>query len=270
MTPLAQRILRRCIGDKKDRYSEVWKGAGSAIDELRGAHFFDFTAIDALVGNLLDTSSTQNIEAMLQNSFLPAEKTWLEGEMGGHRVGYLVKQYDNQQCADIYMFADYGFFPIATIGLMGNSSQFVIPPASVLGDYDLPVGSYDEYRELAGTVALNVATILAMINTPRIIGRKQHMPRRGLEKRLLSRRKAIGRFPLNGWTEIKLEVTPNPKDLSDGEPQEAHLTGERALHYCRAHLRLKAGKIEYVRGHWRGDASLGIKRSRYILKDSAA
>ncbi|GLK86659.1 hypothetical protein GCM10017653_47290 [Ancylobacter defluvii] len=110
-----------------------------------------------------------------------------------------------------------------------------------------------------------LTAFLAFINTPRIIGRRQHMPHRSLERKLVAQRAVVGKFPLHAWTEIKLHVTP-PEDLSDELSHEAHLTGERALHFCRAHLRIRLGKLEVVRGHWRGDAALGIRRSRYVLQ----
>jgi hypothetical protein len=55
----------------------------------------------------------------------------------------------------------------------------------------------------------------------------------------------------------------------DGEPATVTpATGAgmpRALHFVRAHLRLRLGKIELVRPHWRGDAQLGIKRPAYLV-----
>lgn len=105
-------------------------------------------------------------------------------------------------------------------------------------------------------------TLLAFINTPKIIGRRQHMPHRGLEKRLTAALKPVGKFPLHAWTEILLQIA-SPKDVSAEPSIEAHLTGERALHFCRANIRVRLGQLEIVRAHWRGDASLGIKQSRY-------
>ncbi|QPF81665.1 hypothetical protein IC762_17725 [Bradyrhizobium genosp. L] len=103
--------------------------------------------------------------------------------------------------------------------------------------------------------------LLAMINTPRIIGRCQHMPHAGLA-RDLRKRFGAGRFPLRAWTEIQLKVTP--PEQGEGEA-EAHLTGARALHFCRAHLRVRLGRLELVSSHWRGDPALGIKQSKYRL-----
>lgn len=110
---------------------------------------------------------------------------------------------------------------------------------------------------------------LAFINSPRIIGRRQHMPHRGLERELLRQQKVIGKFPLHAWTEIVLEVTP-PKEADGQHEYEAHLTGKRALHFVRAHLRIRDGKLSFVKAHWRGDAALGIKQSRYRLRKMEA
>jgi hypothetical protein len=106
---------------------------------------------------------------------------------------------------------------------------------------------------------------LALINTPRIIGRRQHMPHKSLEAKLSRLGFAAGKYPLHAWNEIRLEVGI-PRDLSDEASTEAHLTGRKALHFCRSHIRIRLGRIEIVRAHWRGDAAVGIKRSRYKLE----
>jgi hypothetical protein len=103
---------------------------------------------------------------------------------------------------------------------------------------------------------------VALINTPRVIGRQQHMPHAGLQRALARSKGMVGKFPLRAWTEIKLEVRPPVH--AEGF-HEARLSGTRALHFCRAHLRVRRGQIEYVTHHWRGDASIGIKRSRYAM-----
>jgi hypothetical protein len=106
---------------------------------------------------------------------------------------------------------------------------------------------------------------LALINAPRVIGRKQHMPHERIEREQLKQLGLVGKFPLRAWTEIVLTVAP--ADNRTGEPStEAHLTGEKCLHYCRTHLRVRLGTLEYVEGHWRGNPALGMKRNRYRLE----
>ena len=110
-----------------------------------------------------------------------------------------------------------------------------------------------------------VYTVLALINTPRIIGQRQHMPHERTEREKLKQLGLVGKFPLRAWTEIVLKVAL-PDDRSGEPSKEAHLTGQKCLHFCRTHLRVRLGQLEYVEGHWRGDPALGIKQSRYRVE----
>jgi hypothetical protein len=121
-------------------------------------------------------------------------------------------------------------------------------------DYDRPVPNADDFHAYAH---------LALINTPRVIGQTLHYPYQRIEREKLKKHKLIGKFPLRAWTEIVLRVTTRPEDRSTDEPLEAHLTGDKCLHYCRTYLRIRNGMLEYVEGHWRGNPALGMKRSRY-------
>jgi hypothetical protein len=81
--------------------------------------------------------------------------------------------------------------------------------------------------------------------------------------------KLVGKFPLHAWTEIKLDVAL-PRDASNRQSVEAHYTGTVAYHWCRAHLRIRLGKLEIVKAHERGNPALGFKRSRYRLANKGA
>ena len=106
-----------------------------------------------------------------------------------------------------------------------------------------------------------IYSLLACINTPKVIGRRQRMPNAKLERRLMKQAGITGKYPLRAWTEIILEVGP-PKEDKNGIV-EGRLTGARALHFVRRFGRFRNGKFEIVSPHWRGDAAVGIKRSRY-------
>ena len=103
------------------------------------------------------------------------------------------------------------------------------------------------------------ALVLDLINTPGLIGLRQHDPHRGLVKRLAT----AGSYPLQGWSEVVL------KHKTVMASQEPHLTGptyHKCLHFVRSHLRhLRCGRVLTIPAHWRGDAALGIKRTRYRL-----
>jgi hypothetical protein len=123
--------------------------------------------------------------------------------------------------------------------------------------FDRPTASVHDFVDYA---------TLALINSPRVIGQRGHYPHGRAERERLKKLKLVGKFPLRAWTEILLEVAPNPQDRSTGAPVEMYLTGERCLHYCRTYLRVRHGMLEYVEGHWRGNPALGMKRSRYRLE----
>jgi hypothetical protein len=104
---------------------------------------------------------------------------------------------------------------------------------------------------------------LAIVNSPNIVGRRTHPPRKTVARKL-SRSTGANIGPLHDWHEIKLEVN-KPHDADDGEAHADVLTGKRALHFVRKFIRIRFGKLEYVRAHWRGDASVGIRRGRYVV-----
>jgi hypothetical protein len=124
-------------------------------------------------------------------------------------------------------------------------------------EYDKPMASVMDFMQYA---------TLALINSPRVIGRQLYYPHMRDEREKLKKLKLVGKFPLHAWTEILLRVATRPEDHSGEEPQEAHLTGDRCLHYCRSFLRVRNGLLEYVIGHWRGNPALGMRRSRYRLE----
>jgi hypothetical protein len=68
--------------------------------------------------------------------------------------------------------------------------------------------------------------------------------------------------PPGEWYEIKLQVT-KPRYVDDGAPHADQITGQRALHFVRKFIRIRLGKLEYVREHWRGDPALGVRQSDY-------
>jgi len=204
--------------------------------------------------------------------FLPAPNTWLEWKVPEapskrNRRAVLLKQAPEpmedragvmREAVGVSLFEHQ-----AAIGI-----GFLIPKT---GDFCLEEEAMRNWLKVgrdplqAASALMGITqTVLVLINSPRIIGRRQYMPNVGLEREL-TRGFGRGKFPLHAWTEIKLEVA-KPPEIDDGEPHEAHLTGRRALHFCRKHIRIRNGQLEYVSAHWRGDPALGIKRARYSVK----
>lgn len=273
MTPLAHRLAKQMMAPKRER-KDIWVEEHNVKllrDALCDVHCFEVSACWSLFNEMIDAITRQGLqgsEAIFETySFLPAPKTWIEWKHGsGNRIGILLEEKKLRLDGKQWHTATFFCEEFAThLGLVSSES----------GDYYDGTPGVNELRYLpkwitdlggtkSGIAMLSSAHgMLLLINSPKIIGRRQHMPHRVLERRLV-KHFAGGKFPLHAWTEIKLEVA-KPIEIDDGQPHEAHLTGRRALHFVRKHIRIRLGQLEYVSAHWRGDASIGIKQSRYVV-----
>lgn len=100
---------------------------------------------------------------------------------------------------------------------------------------------------------------LDLINTPGLVGLRQHDPHRGLAKKL----NMVGSYPLRSWSEVVLK-----HQTRTAEPTDRHTgaTYHKCLHFVRSHRRhYQNGKVTVIPAHWRGDPALGIKRTRYLV-----
>lgn len=262
MTPLARKITNELTLPVKQR---TFDDPATLMRQMDDVHCFECTAVDGLIQQLAQ-QMMDDPKQVGRLAFLPADKTWLEVSCDGERFGTLLRQVrgpDGQPhsaCIDTAIWGKSGFrsVPFGVLELMGSLVGGEVP--SVVG----PQAGWSSVQTKASQFTYYLYAAIALINSPRVVGRLQHMPHRSLERKLVAKRGLLGKFPLHAWTEIKLEVS-DPKDASGEGSNEAHYTGERALHFCRAHIRIRLGRLEIVRGHWRGDASLGIRQSRYKL-----
>lgn len=258
MTPLAHRFAKRLTLPIKKR--EAVNETGPALAQIADIHCFECSELNELVS---DWKGEDTERAGNTLRFLPAPKTWIEWKPIDSDVRrallFVERNFEGFPGCDVFNYFGHHERPLSAshIGHLayGSDDVFVVP----LRDGDS--GLIDRHYIFKG------AMFIAMINTPRVIGRKQHMPNRGLERKL-TKGFGVGKFPLHAWHEIKLNVL-KPIEIDDGEPHEAHLTGRRALHFCRAHLRIRNGHVEFVTSHWRGDPALGIKQTRYRLTAEA-
>lgn len=243
MTPLAHQLARYLTVPIKRR-PEVWRGPELGL-LLNDIHCFEVTDVLDLAGEICRTAVGRVGSVLGDRLFLPAPRTWLEAIVDGARYAYLLEKWDEESVCVIPVSAD-GIGETFHIELSAAWSERVPPMAEV------------------------IRGLLYIINSPKIFGRRQHMPHVGLEKKLRDAKPTIGSYPLHAWQEILLEARPTYFDDS-GVEHEAHLTGRKCLHFCRAHLRVRNGRLETVSSHWRGDPALGIKRTRYKVappKDS--
>lgn len=263
MTPLARKIVeQRTLPINQRTFDD---DEGKILNEMSDIHCFDITEILELCKDLARDLLDHPRDMPDTTSFLPAPRTWIEYNDNGLINGFLLIDKFNGTAsrfeAQINECNWASYRENDFILNERNSSRVVrnVNPPTASNDFL----EYVSYIEVERYHSLTLLVALAMINTPKIIGRRQKMPQRKLERDILNSKMITGNFPLHAWTEIVLKVNTN--DTSGDPVVEAHLTGKKALHFCRAHLRIKCGRVEFVKAHWRGDASIGIKRSRYKL-----
>jgi hypothetical protein len=131
----------------------------------------------------------------------------------------------------------------------------------------------EDFIKLAGgevpqSVIKTLDWTLLLVNQPRILGMETHMAKPGFQ-RALAKKLGGGSFPYKGWTTLTLKV--RDPELWDLEPEfqgtrETYLSARRAQHFVRKFSRIRRGKLEYVKAHWRGDPSLGMKNTRYKVE----
>lgn len=276
MTPLAMGIARQLTIPKKDRDGYLSGRAGGIGDLVSDIHCFDVTDVLPLAEAFTERFKVDGFDETL--AFLPAEKTWLEyseilpddGQGYGaikNRHAILLQASPSDDSARIEYISSHereqiGLHSYFNSGINGDRAN--LPLKTALGSREsrlkLVSNIYDKavYRPDPFTIY----ALLAIINTPRLIGRRQHMPHRGLERRLRQSGGLIGKYPLHAWHELTLVAHTSRIDDS-GISHEAHLTGRKCLHFCRQHIRIRNGRLELVSAHWRGDPALGIKQTRY-------
>jgi hypothetical protein len=263
MTPLAHAIaVDSTLPLSKRRYGTLAKDIG-LFDDL---HFFDLTAVSDALNDLSAKACQSFLDGKDGIYFLPAPRSMFEWRdlTSGFRMAAIVSEKEDK-FADVTLLLctskndiRHSGGAVMKIGLHGSTDRcWKVFQSAMERGFSL---------EASDSLASGIYAMLAMINTPRVIGRRTHMPHAGLQRKLAAARGSVGKFPLRAWTEIVLEV--RPPDFEDGEARGAWLSGRKALHFVRCHLRIRRGKLvpELVTAHWRGDAALGIKQSRYRLE----
>lgn len=262
MTPLAHAIVKELTLPLKNRSLNDPDEMLARVDDV---HCFEVTEVLDVVAELARQYPKHGIRDELM--FLPAPRTWIEHQTDFGYFGILIEDVGAEEWATWRAWGQPK--------RLGKAERWI--DVGRKQERLRPLPSPSKPRLHAAALQLNsifqqnaaelhgcewIRAVLAIINTPRIIGRTTHMPHAGLQKRLARARGLVGRFPLHAWTEIKLKVCPPKVETGD---DEIWLTGHRALHFVRCHLRIRLGQLELVSAHWRGDPALGIKQSRYKL-----
>jgi hypothetical protein len=274
MTPLAYRIVKDMTLPVKRR---TFQDRGGLLPQFREEfHCFEVTQIYDAAGAILDQMLVAAFPSV-EWSFLPAARTWIEfDDKNGERIGFmLVRQGGGQEWATVYCAARTGpNFLGGRIGVMALSNSLAKTGPLTWNTIEHAIfretlnyrlqntdGSHVEPYEVPAML-WRLYAFLLLINTPKVIGRKVHDPHRGLAREVLARRKILGIFPLQAWTEILLSTETV---IVDGDSERIGTTGTKALHWTRAHKRRIHGIWTLIADYWAGDGSLGIKRSRYVV-----
>jgi len=216
-------------------------------------------------------------------AFLPAEKVWIEfagglkaieGEPAALRTAFLLER----TASNTAMVSVAARWPDLSGPVIGRPLGFM--PLNEHGDLGALVKGVvgGPHPNHLGKWAAVIYGLLALINTPRIIGRKTHVPNGHIQRAIQQARGLSGRFPLGACTTLKLRVLETT--VEDDREHTAWLTGDRAQHFVRAHLRIIGGVVVQVGGrrvviggrkvrvkeHYRGNPGLGMKHTRYSMR----
>ncbi|MDP2377814.1 hypothetical protein [Reyranella sp.] len=258
MTPLALRVFRDLLLPEGKR---TVVDRGRVFDRLADVHCFEATEVSSLASDLAERSMVDGFD--WTRTFLPFPRTWLEfaGPPGsGERNAFLL-------CADrpdvFWHIAQFGD------GLIETSAWEFVRPSS---DEDYLRKKEAKRSKMPGAQPYSteekLLATLSIINTPRILRSEETPPHRGLVRDLHRAGYGTEKLPIHASTTIRLDLTPFGADgVGTGE---GRLTGPRALHWCRAHLRLQRGRIVLVKAHQRGSDEVGTREADYRIRPPAA
>lgn len=254
MTPLAHAIVSdSTLPIAKRRHGEAMQ----RLRLLDDVHFFDVSAVyEAACDLSISMMKTGMPPGRL--AFLPAPRTWIEWTEGAGRCGALLEAQEGDPAASVTWAVT--LFEDRRVRVAADRGWLTLGKQAGLNGIAFADERQDQWKRAVADA--RIYALLAMINTPRVIGRTTHQPHAGLQRKIAAARSMPGKYPLHAWHELKLEVQP-PRDESGHEPRQTILTGGKALHFVRAYVRLQRGRIVVVSSHWKGDPALGIKRTRY-------
>lgn len=262
MTPLAAFLAKQTISRPKHRET-FWRDESNAkqlSSSLSDIHCFEVSEcvdvmLDMVTKFLFDRDAFKVEELFADYGFLPAPKTWIEWRDHGIRLAILFEQVADFRARATFYHQNRA----APVGFISLKSQIQEDPD---GKPRAPAWlSQSPSDDIAYEMLSYAQVMLPLINSPHIIGRRSHDPNRALARKLMQQ--SAGSFPLRAWTELLLQVN-KPPEIDDGEPHESQLTGQRAFHFVRKHIRIRLGRLELVSSHWRGDIALGVKQTRYV------
>lgn len=280
MTPLAQRMARMTPHTEDDIMREMAAELRHDMD-LPTMQCFDVTEVYPAAFELAKNLAWKMGEA--PDVFLPAPIVWLERQYpAGGRSAYLlhtasapdiVLQGPRAEAQGIAGVRGQMVRQWEVKAFQGGDIQVAEPVNILFGEtrmLGLPPPVYrsgkpateEDMVELVVDMRL-VGAYLAIINTPAIFKQIKHQPHAGLRRELLRSGALKGNQRQRPWVTVTMDIS-TPSDIEGGG---GRMTGTKAMHFCRAHMRIiQGGRVAWVKGHWRGDASKGVHQHDYRVR----
>ena len=235
-------------------------------------------ALDLAVDHMCDDTDERKERQLLSHIFLPHNPCWIEyapSESIQNGGAFLLIEgtaiYDGveQRALHILRMASghpdgAGLYHFAAIHLDMDVSKLHGSDRIMVSHSGWPIKGLsireDDYIYAA---ALHIAIMLSIINTPKMFKVVENKSSRFFHEKLRKSKRLMQDRPyqLLPWSVIKIEMFIDNTSSTRGSIK-GH---ERCLHYCRAHLRFWNGRLIHVKGHYRGNAAKGIKRSTYTV-----
>jgi hypothetical protein len=268
MTPMLQALMRHAMlprGKERMQYRGAL-GGPPAFSPV--PHAFEVSQLFELARRAVDGLRDRKL-ADAATAHLPFDDVWMEFAIDGSEFGH---PKDTRH--GIFLRRAKGPFPIAEVMgwvyspgqevLSDLTRRFLLPlqGAPYVGEAMTSehLGSIGEHEQ---TLASLVYALLAMINSPRALARREHAPHKGLDRDL----RRTGQPGLRPWTEILLELPGGRRiERDDAAPPADGRGSAKAEHWVRMHPRFKLGRLEWVTAHKRGDPTLGTVQATYRVR----
>lgn len=114
----------------------------------------------------------------------------------------------------------------------------------------------DAHRVMLNHVAVDLMAILLMLASPKVAERREVN-----NARLNRQRARNGKPPLLDHYEVRLSASE--RSYLTTAPKGGH--ADRIRHFVRRFMRIRRGRMEFVRSHWRGDPDRGIRHPNYRI-----
>lgn len=261
MTPLASLVFEGVITGRGEHFPQILSPA------LR---CFEVTDIRDLAFQLAFQNEWEWASGEDRATFSPAPLSWIElVNSNGCLQAFLLEDRPDKQASTVWPDKTGLLTNVRLITCFSLTDEGVsVHDTFTACNYDgrgkvfVPQDWRDEDRVRCMAWARFCSALCSVINTPKISNHVKHVPSEKLKRKFTRANKG---HPMPRWTKVTLDVAA-PKVTRTASEREDEVLSGRALHLCRSFIRIRQGKLERVRSHWRGDPAFGVVRADYEVK----